>query len=70
MNLVVGTGNFLICHLICLSPYPPLRGPPSPCGEGIASYRYSNIVLFPLSMPLLVLRTTFPPKGGTETLAI
>ena len=30
----------------------------------------SNIIPFPLSMPLLVLRTTFPPKGGTKTLAL
>ena len=32
------------------------------------TFRYSNILCFPLGMPLLVLRTTFPPRGGTETL--
>ena len=32
------------------------------------SDRYTNTIPFPLGMPLLVLRTTFPPKGGTKTL--
>ena len=41
---------------------------PAPSPRGDASYRYSDIVIFPPSMPLLVRRTTFPPKGGTETL--
>ena len=30
--------------------------------------RCSNMIPFPPSMPLLVLRTTFPPKGGTKSL--
>ena len=29
-------------------------------------FRHSNIVLFPLSMPLLVLPTTFPPQRGNQ----
>ena len=37
-----------------------------PAPEGLHFFRYTNTVRFPLGMPLLVLRTTFPPKGGTE----
>ena len=29
-------------------------------------FRYANIIPFPLSMPLLVLRTTFPPQRGNQ----
>ena len=34
--------------------------------KGLRFFRYFNIVLFSLSMPLLVLCTTFPPKGGNQ----
>ena len=39
-------------------------------GSKSTDYGLSNMSHGPLSMPLLVLRTTFPPRGGTKTLAV
>ena len=51
-----------------LSRLSPAFGPP--LLQGATRFYLSNISPFPLSMPLSVLRTTFPPKKGENHDAI